>query len=228
MASSTGGKRPGPGSATGSDTDKGRARPLRTKLTHADNSKLYNHGIASPPVYHASSLLHRTAEDLRRKETAPFEGVTYGRTGTPTSWAFEKAVAALEEADRAIAMPSGLGAIAGALYAFLGAGDHVLMTDTAYFPTRKLCDQQLAKVGVSTTYYDPMIGADIEKLIQPNTRVIYLESPGSHTFEVQDVPTIAAVARARGIATIIDNTWASPLFFKPLKHGVDVSVHAAT
>ncbi len=125
-------------------------------------------------------------------------------------------------------MPSGLGAIAGSLYAFLKAGDHLLMTDTAYFPTRKLCDQQLAKIGVTTTYYDPMIGAEIEKLIQPNTRVIYMESPGSHTFEIQDVPAIAAVAKARGIVTMIDNTWASPLFFKPLRHGVDLSLHAAT
>jgi cystathionine beta-lyase len=174
-------------------------------------------------------VLYRTVEELRFKEKAPFEHVTYGRTGTPTSWAFEAAVAALEQADRAIAMPSGLGAIAGALYSFLKAGDHVLMTDTAYFPTRKLCDNQLAKIGVSTTYYDPMLTADaLEQLVRDNTRVIYLESPGSHTFEVQDVPAIAALAKRRGIVTIIDNTWASPLFFKPLTHGVDVSVHAAT
>jgi cystathionine beta-lyase len=222
MASSSGGKRP-------TNTDKGRAWRDRTKLTHAGNSPFENHGIVNPPVYHASTVLYRTVEELRFKEKAPFEHVTYGRTGTPTSWAFEEAVAALEEADRAIAMPSGLGAIAGALYAFLKAGDHVLMTDTAYFPTRKLCDHQLAKVGVTTTYYDPMITADaLEKLIQDNTRVIYLESPGSHTFEVQDVPAIAALAKRRNIVTIIDNTWASPLYFKPLTHGVDISLHAAT
>ena len=229
MASSSGGKRPGSSSGPGSTTDKSRAWRDLTKLTHAGNSPFDNHGIVNPPVYHASTVLYRTVDELRFKEKAPFEHVTYGRTGTPTSWAFEEAVAALEEADRAIAMPSGLGAIAGALYAFLKAGDHVLMTDTAYFPTRKLCDNQLAKIGVTTTYYDPMITADaLEKLIRDNTRVIYLESPGSHTFEVQDVPAIAALAKRRGIVTIIDNTWASPLFFKPLKHGVDVSVHAAT
>jgi cystathionine beta-lyase len=225
MASSSGGKRPGSRAAT----DKSRAWRDRTKLTHAGNSPFDNHGIVNPPVYHASTVLYRTVEELRFKEKAPFEHVTYGRTGTPTSWAFEEAVAALEEADRAIAMPSGLGAIAGALYSFLKAGDHVLMTDTAYFPTRKLCDNQLAKIGVSTTYYDPMLTADaLEQLVRDNTRVIYLESPGSHTFEVQDVPAIAALAKRRGIVTIIDNTWASPLFFKPLTHGVDVSVHAAT
>jgi len=225
MASSTSGKRPG----SSASTDKSRAWRDRTKLTHAGNSPFDNHGIVNPPVYHASTVLYRTVEELRIKEKAPFEHVTYGRTGTPTSWAFEEAVAALEEADRAIAMPSGLAAIAGALYSFLKAGDHVLMTDTAYFPTRKLCDHQLAKIGVSTTYYDPMITADaLEKLIQDNTRVIYLESPGSHTFEVQDVPAIAALAKRRGIVTMIDNTWASPLFFKPLTHGVDISLHAAT
>jgi len=224
MTSSSGGKRPG--SASG--TDKGRAWRDRTKLTHAGNSPFENHGIVNPPVYHVSTVLYETVADLHAREKAPYDHVTYGRTGTPTTWAFEKAVAALEEADRAVAMPSGLGAIAGALYAFLQAGDHVLMTDTTYFPTRRLCDQQLAKVGVTTTYYDPMIGADIEKLIQPNTRVIYMESPGSHTFEVQDVPAIAAVAKRRGIVTMIDNTWASPLYFKPLRHGVDLSIHAAT
>ena len=220
MASSSGGKP--------TKADESRAWRDRTKLTHAGNSPFDNHGIVNPPVYHASTVLYRTVDELRQKEKAPFEHVTYGRTGTPTTWAFERAVADLEEADRAIAMPSGLGAIAGALYSFLKTGDHLLVTDTAYFPTRKLCDLQLAKLGIETTYYDPMIGADIEKLIRPNTRVIYMESPGSHTFEVQDVPAIVAVAKARGIVTMIDNTWASPLFFKPLKLGVDLSIHAAT
>jgi len=208
--------------------DKGRGWQDRTKLTHSGNSPFDNHGIVNPPVYHASTVLYRTVEELRMKEKAPFDHVTYGRTGTPTTWAFERAVADLEEADRAVSMPSGLAAIAGALFSFLKAGDHLLMTDTAYFPTRKLCDQQLARLGISTTYYDPMIGADIDKLIQPNTRVVYLESPGSHTFEIQDVPAIAAAAKARGCITMIDNTWASPLFFKPFRHGVDISLHAAT
>src|ERR1051325_8691170 len=129
MASSTGGKRP--------NADKGRAWRDRTKLTHAGNSPFENHGIVNPPVYHVSTVLYETVEQLHAREKAPYDFVTYGRTGTPTTWAFENAVAALEEADRAIAMPSGLGAIAGSLYAFLKAGDHVLMTDTTYFPTRK-------------------------------------------------------------------------------------------
>src|SRR5262245_32412602 len=124
MASSSGGKRP----KRPQGTDKSRAWRDRTKLTHAGNSPFDNHGIVNPPVYHASTVLYETVEELRRKEKAPYDYVTYGRTGTPTSWAFERAVADLEEADCAIAMPSGLGAIAGALYAFLKAGDHILMT----------------------------------------------------------------------------------------------------
>ncbi|HVO02184.1 MAG TPA: cystathionine beta-lyase [Candidatus Cybelea sp.] len=200
----------------------------RTKLTHSGNSPFENHGIVNPPVYHASTVLYRTMAEMQQKESRPFDYITYGRTGTPTTLAFERAIADLEEADRAIAMPSGLAAIAGALFSFLKTGDHILMTDTTYFPTRKLCDHQLAKLGVSTTYYDPMLGAGIEALIQPNTRVIYLESPGSHTFEVQDVPAIVAVAQKHDCITMIDNTWASPLFFKPLNFGVDLSIHAAT
>lgn len=200
----------------------------RTRLTHAGNRPYENHGVVNPPVYHASTILYRTVAELRMKEQNPLDHVTYGRTGTPTTFAFEEAVAALEEADRAIALPSGLAAIAGSLFSFLKSGDHLLMTDTAYAPTRKLCDHQLAKLGITTTYYDPMIGAGIADLIQPNTRVIYLESPGSHTFEVQDVPAMAEVARARDCVTMIDNTWASPLYFKPLNFGVDLSIHAAT
>jgi cystathionine beta-lyase len=209
-------------------TERSKRFRDRTKLTHAGNSPFDNHGIVNPPVYHASTVLYRTVDELKLKERNPYDHITYGRTATPTSLAFESAVAALEDADRAIALPSGLAAITGALLSFLKAGDHVLVTDTAYFPTRKLCDKQLARLGISTTYYDPMIGADIDKLIQPNTRVVYLESPGSHTFEVQDVPAIAAAARARGCISMIDNTWASPLYFKPLNFGVDLSIHAAT
>ena len=212
----------------GRTTAPAKAWRDRTKLTHSGNSPYENHGIVNPPVYHASTVLYRTMAEMEAKESKPFDNVTYGRTGTPTTWAFEQAVADLEEADCAVSLPSGLAAIAGALLSFLKAGDHVLMTDTTYFPTRKLCDRQLARLGIATTYYDPTIGADIEKLIQPNTRVIYMESPGSHTFEVQDVPAIAAVARARGCISMIDNTWASPLYFKPLNHGVDLSIHAAT
>src|SRR3954463_9717178 len=134
MTSSSGGKRPG----RGRSADKSRDWRDRTKLTHAGNSPFDNHGIVNPPVYHASTVLYETVEELRMKEKAPFEHVTYGRTGTPTTWAFEQAVATLEEADRAIAMPSGLGAIAGALYSFLQAGGPLVINDTPPFPTPQL------------------------------------------------------------------------------------------
>jgi cystathionine beta-lyase len=166
--------------------------------------------------------------DLRAKSKEKFDTVYYGRYGTPTTFALEQAVADLEEADKAVALPSGLAAVAGALFSFLKAGDHLLMVDNVYEPTRVLCDQQLARLGISTTYYDPMVGAGIAALIKPNTRVVYLESPGSHTFEVQDVPAIAAAAHAKSCVVMLDNTWASPLFFKPFRHGVDISIHAAT
>jgi cystathionine beta-lyase len=200
----------------------------RTKLTHSGNRPTDNHGIVNPPVYHASTVLFPTVAEMRSKSRDKFSGVYYGRYGTPTTFALEQAVAELEGADRAVTLPSGLAAVAGALYAFVKSGDHILMVDNVYEPSRALCDHQLARFGVSTTYYDPMIGAGIADLIQPNTRVVYLESPGSHTFEVQDVPAIAAAAHAKGCIVMMDNTWASPLFFKPFQHGVDISIHAAT
>jgi cystathionine beta-lyase len=200
----------------------------RTKLTHSGNRPADNHGIVNPPVYHASTVLFPTVAEMRAGSRDKFSGVYYGRYGTPTTFALEEAVADLEGADCAVALPSGLAAVTGALYAFLKAGDHVLMVDNVYEPSRTLCDNQLARFGISATYYDPMIGAGIADLIQPNTRVVYLESPGSHTFEVQDVPAIAAAAHAKGCVVMMDNTWASPLFFKPFQHGVDISIHAAT
>ena len=193
----------------------------RTKLTHSGNRPADNHGIVNPPVYHASTVLFPTVADLRARSKDKYHGVYYGRYGTPTTFALEQAVADLEGADHAVALPSGLAAVTGALFAFLKTGDHVLMVDNVYEPTRALCDQQLARLGISTTYYDPMLGADIAGLIQPNTRVIYLESPGSHTFEVQDVPAIAAAAHAGGCVVMLDNTWATPLFFQPFAQGVD-------
>ena len=208
--------------------DRSKSWRDRTKLTHSGNHPFDNHGIVNPPVYHASTVLYPTVADMELKEKNPFDYITYGRNGTPTTSAFEDAVAAIEEADHAISLPSGLAACAGALLSFLKAGDHVLMTDSAYGPTRRFCDQQLARLGIATTYYDPLIGAGIASLIQPNTRVIYLESPGSHTFEVQDVPAICKAAHERDCVTMIDNTWASPLFFKPFRHGIDISIHAAT
>ncbi len=200
----------------------------QTTLTHAGRDPWSNHGILNPPVYHASTIASRTLADWEQREAQRFESYTYGRTGTPTSDAFETAMAEAEGGFRAVSMSSGLAAVTTALSAFLKAGDHLLMVDTVYGPTRRFCDAMLKPFGVETTYYDPTIGESIADLIRPETKVIYLEAPGSLTFEMQDVPAVARLARDRGIVTMIDNTWATPLFFRPIEHGVDLSIQAAT
>lgn len=201
-----------------------------TLATHLGRDPEKNHGIVNPPVYHASTVLFPTVEKLKETERRRLEpGHThYGRMGTPTSFAFEEAITTLEGGHGAVTASSGLGAICLALTACLKSGDHALIADTAYHPTRTFCNEVLSKYGVKIDYYDPLIGAGIEELIQGNTRVIFMESPGSLTFEVQDVPAITQAAKKHGITTMIDNTWATPLFFNPLDHGVDISIHAAT
>jgi cystathionine beta-lyase len=171
-------------------------------------------------------LLYPTAEDL----IAHRARYQYGRMGTPTTEALEKALADLE--GRACAgvalLPSGLAAVSTAILAVVAAGDHILVSDSVYRPTRTFCDTVLARLGVTTTYYDPLIGADIATLFQPNTRAVFAESPGSQSFEMQDIPAIAAAAKARGATVLMDNTWATPLYFRALDHGVDLSIQAAT
>ncbi len=203
------------------------AKP-ETILTHAGTAPFDHHGIVNPPVYHASTVLFPSVAALEAADAAPFDVINYGRIGTPTSQALEGAVAALEGGFKAVTAASGLAAIATALSAFIQAGDHILVTDSAYGPTRRFCSEVLGRFGVAVDYYDPLIGAGITALIRPETRVIYLEAPGSLTFEVQDVPAIAAAARAAGVRVLMDNTWATPLYFRPFNHGVDVSIHAAT
>jgi cysteine-S-conjugate beta-lyase len=197
-----------------------------TLLTHAGLDPFANHGIINPPVYHASTICFPTVAALEEAERTPYEGTRYGRRGTPTTFALEEAVAALEGGYRGIAVPSGLAAITISLLAFLQAGDHLLMVDTTYAPVRRFCDVMLKGLGIETTYYDPL--ADPASLIRPNTRVVYLESPGSLTFEIQDVPRAAAAATSAGAVSIIDNTWSAGLYFSPFLHGVDVSIQAAT
>ncbi len=182
----------------------------------------------NPPVVRASTFVFNTLDDFHKAAAKPFDGPFYGRIGTPVTLAFEKAVAALEGGDSAIATSSGLAAITGVFMAFLNKGDHVLVPDSVYDPVRRLCSRTLSRMGIETIYYDPTIGAGIEALIRPETRLIYMESPGSGTFEVQDVPAIVRVAKTRGIRTAIDSTWATPLFFKPAKLGVDATIQAAT
>ncbi|HEX6118198.1 MAG TPA: cystathionine beta-lyase [Dongiaceae bacterium] len=205
-----------------------KGRKDRTIATHAGNHPHDNQGVVNPPIYRASTILFSSVEDLRERYKRKFETVTYGRDGTQTYRALAEAFAALEGCDKAVVVPSGMAAVSGALLAVLNPGDHLLMVDSVYEPTRDLCTGFLAKIGVETTYYDPMAGAGIAGLIRPNTRAIYLESPGSLTFETQDIPAIVAAAKARNCLTLIDNTWATPLFFKPPRFGIDIGIYAAT
>jgi cystathionine beta-lyase len=206
-----------------------RFRP-DTLLSHLGRHPERHSGAVNPPVFHASTILFPSVAEWEasRNPKKRFDIIRYGMLGTPTTFALEEALAAIEGGYRAMLMPSGLAAITAPLYACLKAGDHLLMVDTAYAPTRNFCDRVLIRSGVETTYYDPLIGAGIADLMRPNTKVVFTESPGSLTFEVQDIPAIAKVAHARGAKVLLDNTWASPLFFRAFEHGVDVSIHAAT
>ncbi|MCA8927759.1 MAG: cystathionine beta-lyase [Alphaproteobacteria bacterium] len=197
-----------------------------TVLTHAGRDPQAHFGAVNTPVFHASTILSPSYAD-RKREKGPREP-RYGRRGTPTVFTLEDVLAEIEGADAAVICPSGLSAITTAILAFVNQGDHVLMVDCVYGPARNFATKILPRYGVSTTFFDPAIGNDIAGLIQDNTKVVYLEAPGSQTFEMQDVPAIAAAARARGCKVLIDNTWATGLLFKPFAHGCDVSVHAAT
>lgn len=182
----------------------------------------------NPPVVRASTFLFETLADFEAASKHPFDGAFYGRVGTPTTFAFEQAMADLEGGHRSIATSSGVAAISAVLLAFLDRGDHVLVVDTVYEPVRRFCNRMLARMGVETTFYDPSLGDGVSELIRPNTKLIYTESPGSGTFEVQDIAAIVKAAKAAGIRTAIDNTWATPLYFRPLEHGIDVSIHSGT
>ncbi len=200
-----------------------------TLVTHLGRQPERYHGVVNMPVFHASTVLYDSLEAFEtRHRIADPDAVLYGRMGTPDTFALERAVAELEGGADSIAVPSGLAAISCALLALVEAGDHILMTDAAYRPTRKFCDGTLKRLGVETTYYEPTIDRDIAGLIRANTRLIYAESPGSLTFEMQDIPAIAEIAAARGIALLADTTWATPLHFKAFAHGVDVSIQAGT
>ena len=182
------------------------------------------HGIVNPAVYHASTITFPTVKALHDRD----QPYTYGRRGTPTSRAVETAIAALEGGHNCKISSSGLAAVTTTLLAFLKTGEHLLIPDTVYLPVRQLCDSVLKGLGIETTYYDPLIGRGIVGLIRANTKVVYCESPGSQTMEVQDVPAIAEVAHAKNCIMILDNTWAGGFYFNAFAHGCDVSVQAAT
>jgi cystathionine beta-lyase len=210
-------------SMTASGEDPTSVAPA-TAIVHSGRGKDLAGPFVNPPVVHASTVLFDSVDDMLDHR----QRYSYGRRGTPTIEALASAVSDLEGAAGTVICPSGLSAVCTALLACVSAGDEVLMADCVYAPSRHFADVVLKRLGVATVYFDPEIGAGIEALFGPRTRAVYLESPGSLTFEMQDVPTIAEVAHAHGATVIADNTWATPLFFKPLAHGVDLSLQAAT
>jgi cysteine-S-conjugate beta-lyase len=203
-----------------------KSRRSATKVVTAGRDPASYHGFVNPPVYHASTVLYPSAEDFLAHRSR----YQYGRRGTPTTEALELALQELEGPQCAgvSLLPSGLAAISAALFSVVRAGDHVLVTDSAYGPARNFCEQILTRLGVTTSYFDPTIGGAIADLMHPNTRVVYLESPGSLSFEMQDIGTIAKAAHAKGAVVLMDNTWATPLYFRPLDHGVDLAIQAGT
>jgi len=208
------------------DNERSSPRKTETALVTAGRDTKAQKGFVNPPVVHGSTVLYPTADDLHAHR-GEFQ---YGRHGTPTTKALQEALMAIEGPQCAGVglAPSGLSAITTTLLAVLGAGDHLLVCDNAYRPTRNFCNGLLARYGIETTYYDPLIGAGIATLFRPNTRAVLVEAPGSQSFEMPDIPVIAAVAHGRGALVIDDNTWATPLFHRSLDHGVDISIQAAT
>jgi cystathionine gamma-synthase len=203
---------------------------IDTLLGHAGGDPAAREGAVNPPVYRASTFLFPTVAEWEasRDPRRRFDMIRYGQLATPTTLALEEAIATLEGGYRAMLLPSGLAAVTVALQALLNAGDHVLVTDAVYPPTRHFCDTFLNRFGVATTYFDPHIGARIAELFQANTRVVFLESPDSMSIEVQDVPAIARAAHAANVQVLLDNSWGTPYLFRAFEHGVDVSILAAT
>ena len=205
------------------DQDDDGLRPA-TRIVRAGRDKSITGPFINPPVIHASTVLFENTDAMLDRR----QRYVYGRRGTPTSEALESAISEMEGAAGTVLCPSGLSAVSTALLSQLSTGDHILMIDSVYGPVRHLADTVLRRMGIRTTYYDPGIGAGIADLFEEKTTVVYVDPPGSLTFEMQDVPAIAAVAHERGALVVADNTWATPLFFKPLAYGADISLMAGT
>ncbi len=204
-------------------------RKPQTRLVEAGRRPELAGGIVNPPVWRASTILFDSVEAMKAASPPRDGTLHYGRNGTPTIWALCEALTELEPGAAMTRLyPSGSAAVAAALLSVLEAGDELLMVDSAYGPTRWFCDTMLKRFGVATHYYDPLIGPGIAELFGERTKAVFMESPGTHTFEVQDVPGICAAARARGIVTLLDNTWATPLFFPAIAAGVDLAILACT
>ena len=203
--------------------DPARFRPA-TRLVHAGRDPSAQHGFVNTPIYRGSTVLYPTYDDIVNRRGR----YNYGTSGTPTMDALTDAWSELAGAAGTVVTPSGLSALTVALMASLNAGDHLLVTDSAYRPTRIFCDGVLARFGVETTYVDPLVGAGIAGLMRENTKAVLVEAPGSQSFEMQDVPAISEAVHARGATLIMDNTWATPLLFPPHERGVDIAVEAGT
>jgi cystathionine beta-lyase len=204
---------------------------LGTRLAQRGRKAASNPGTVNLPVARASTVTFASLAEMEAIQER-FDGdeviATYGMLNMPLRAALEELMVELEGGHRAVTVPSGLAAIGVAIMACVEAGDHILVTDSAYSPTRRFCTRTLARFGVETTFYDPLVGAGIADLMRPNTRAVYLESPGSLTFEVQDFPAIARVAHERGAAVLHDNTWATGMFFRSFDHGADLVIQAGT
>ncbi|MDK2754744.1 MAG: cystathionine beta-lyase [Gammaproteobacteria bacterium] len=201
-----------------------------TKLVHLGRGPSSFEGTVNLPVYRASTILSTDMDSYihRFDDEKNFTDITYGARGTQNSRALGEAIADLEGGYGTIVTTSGLSAISVTLGALVSAGDHILISDSVYGPTRTFCNQVLSRYGVTTEYYSPDIGDAIAELIQKNTRLVLMEAPGSLTFEMQDIPGITRAAKEKGVLTVMDNTWATPVFFRPLEHGVDISIQAGT
>jgi cystathionine beta-lyase len=211
------------------DDDSPRDQRPATDAVVAGRRSEWTQGVVNTPVWRASTILYDNVAQMRERGHDTHHRLYYGRRGTPTQWSLADALTELEPgAKGTLLYPSGVAAVAAALLTLLSPGDELLMVDSAYEPTRAMCDGLLKRLGIATRYYDPQVGAGIAELIGPATRAIFMESPGSLTFEVQDVPAIVAAAKAAGVATVIDNTWATPLLFRAIDKGVDLSVMSCT
>jgi len=209
-----------------------------TKLIHTGRYPEKFHGSVNPPIFQTSTIIFPTVKSYHDAEngkscysdesSVPFLDSSYGITGTPTTFALAEAIAKLEGGDHTLLVPSGLSAVTMTLMALLGPGDHLLMPESVYGPSRRFCIKELSRLGIITDFYDPTIGEGIAELMKQNTRIVFTESPGSLMFEVQDIPAIAKVAHARNAIVVTDNSWATPLHFKPFEHGVDISLQAIT
>jgi cystathionine beta-lyase len=211
-------------------------KPETLAITSSKNYKK-NQGTVNTPIHKTSTVLFETWEqymeaehgkDVYESGNGQIADYSYGIGGTPTRFDLQKTLAELEGADYALVTPSGLSSITTVLLSLVNSGDNILVSDSVYGPTRRFCNKELKRLGVETTYYDPLIGSDIKELIKENTKLIFTESPGSLTFEIQDIPAISKVAKEKDIPVVIDNSWGTSLYFKPFEHGVDISIQAGT